>query len=680
MGLADLKLDNQMSTSSHNLFSEFFLPATNAAKSYDRATGYFSSALWALAPAAFADFFSRGGTVRLLCSPRLAADERAAVIRSNELKETDFSEIIGQLKELRTSGQDRRSDLLRVLSSLIAVGSVELRFAEVARDSNLFHDKVGVFTDAQLDEMSFVGSANESASAWSGFGNHEAIEIFRGWSSDSDMQRIQGHKMYFEELWTGRRRGVKVTSSRESGEIIFRAAEPEPVEEILREFRARVRTTESLGPLSQGIRLRDYQREALNNWRGNSNRGIISFATGGGKTLTALKAVDDWTKTFGPALILLPSTILLRQWQDEIYSWLPAVQVQTVGAGTPKAEWKKRLYRYTEPGVNSQRVVLATYQSAKTEDFLMTIKSGAHLLVVGDEVHTFGAADTRRISETLVAGATLGLSATPERAGDEEGTQAIFEYFGPIVEPRFTISDALNAGVLCEYDYRFEECPLSPEELEAWEKLSRDLSREIARHKGKMSDKAKLIAIKRARISKGAVGKDFVAGRIIRENFKAGDRWLIYCESVDHLNRVRSAISTAAPDVFVMEYHSKNKKQHADVLRYFTKRGGAILAIKCLDEGVDIPATNKAIVMSSSTNYREYVQRRGRVLRTVDGKSHAEIWDLLTVDDQGTPITKGEIVRAREFAKTAANLSSLYRLESLEAMIPDDIVPEFEDA
>lgn len=665
MKFRNLQIDDQLSSSSHDLLGDFFLPTMNAAKTYDRATGFFSAALWALAPAAFADFFSRGGKVRLLCSPRLSRDERNAIVEADSGDSMTLDQAVRALEQLSDRKDDRRRDLLRVLSSLLAVGAVDLRFAEVARESNLFHDKVGIFSDEESDEISFVGSANESASAWSGFGNHEQLEVFKSWQEDRDRTRIEGHKKYFEELWNGVRQGITVTSSTQAKEIVFKVAPPEPVDEILREFRLKTRTVRSADLTTPQIQLRQYQNQALSNWKANGYKGVISFATGGGKTLTAIKAIDEWISERGPAIVLLPSTVLVRQWEREIYSWLPEAVVQVAGGGTPKSEWKKHIFRLTTEGTRKKRITLATYQTAKTEKFLASVSGGDHLLLVGDEVHTFGARSTRGIADALEVGATMGLSATPERFGDEEGTQAIFSFFGPLLEPRYSIEDALQAGVLCPYDYFFETCVLSDEEMSAWNSLTSDLSREIARNEGKFSEKAKRIAIKRARISKSAASKAFAAARIVKDNFVTGDRWLIYCESISHLDSVRAAMRDSNISAPVMDYHSKNKPQHQEILRYFSKKGGVILAIKCLDEGVDIPSTNKAVILSSSTNYREYVQRRGRVLRTIEGKSHAQIWDLLTVNSDGLPLTQGEVIRAREFSKSATNLSAQYLLESL---------------
>ena len=678
MSLRNFTFDDQLSTSSHDLMEDFFLPTMSAARTYDRATGYFSSALWALAPGAFADFFSRGGKIRLLCSPKLAGDERSAIVDTGPDAGTSLSDAVRELEQLADDRKDQRRDLLRVLSSLLAVGAVDLRFAEVARHSNLFHDKVGIFRDHNGDEVSFVGSANESASAWSGFGNHEQIETFKSWEGKRDAARINGHRQYFDELWGGLRRGVKVTSSSKASAIVFKVSPPEPVDEILREFRSKIQNSGTNREKPPPIRLRDYQEKALSNWRANENKGVISFATGGGKTLTALKAIDDWTRKRGPAIVLLPSTVLVKQWETEIHSWLPNTVVQIAGAGTPRSVWRKFLFRLTSEGTTLPRVTLTTYQTAKTEQFLSSVSGGEHLLVVGDEVHTFGASDTRTIAASLKVGAAMGLSATPERVGDEEGTRAIFDYFGPVLEPQYRIEDALESGVLCPYDYFFEECALSDEETDSWNSMTGDLSREIARNKGKMTEKAKKIAIRRARISKSAASKAVAAARIVRENNAPGDRWLIYCESVKHLNTVREAMEANQLPVALMDYHSKNKREHREILRYFGKKGGIILAIKCLDEGVDIPSTNKAVILSSSTNYREYVQRRGRVLRTIEGKTHAQIWDLLTVDSDGRPLTRGEVVRAQEFSKSAANLAAQFRLEDLVMNSADQEVGDVE--
>jgi len=107
-----------------------------------------------------------------------------------------------------------------------------------------------------------------------------------------------------------------------------------------------------------------------------------------------------------------------------------------------------------------------------------------------------------------------------------------------------------------------------------------------------------------------------------------------------------------------------------------------MLAIKCLDEGVDIPVINKAIILASSSNPREYIQRRGRVLRTHPGKDSAKIWDVLVCDTKGELLTVNEAKRAKEFSYLSRSVSTRIKLESIlsvDSKFEDEKFTETED-
>ena len=305
---------------------------------------------------------------------------------------------------------------------------------------------------------------------------------------------------------------------------------------------------------------------------------------------------------------------------------------------------------------------------------------GAHLLVVGDEVHRVGAQDTRRVLEEIDAGGRLGLSATPERFGDPVGTAAINEYFGKIVEPVFTLRNALDARVLVPYDYDFVTCPLTEDEEEQWETLTARVAQEVARNNGDMTDFALHLLRQRARIAKRAARKAPIARSVLLQHYRPGDRWLIYCNDVHHLREVRRELEGL--DVDLLEYHSQDAGDHDATLSFFTNRGGVLLAIKCLDEGIDIPLINRALILASSTNPREYIQRRGRVLRRTAGKYSSAIFDVIVVGSDGKAITPSEVVRAMEFAEDSRNVAPSLYLEDLlptraaSAAAPSDIEEE----
>jgi superfamily II DNA or RNA helicase len=178
-----------------------------------------------------------------------------------------------------------------------------------------------------------------------------------------------------------------------------------------------------------------------------------------------------------------------------------------------------------------------------------------------------------------------------------------------------------------------------------------------------MTERALHILRQRARISKRASGKAAIARNVLAQNYRDGDRWLVYCNDVEHLREVRSEIDQLGFDV--LEYHSQDSGDHNATLNYFTNRGGVLLAIKCLDEGIDIPLINRALILASSTNPREYVQRRGRVLRRSPGKYSAQIYDVIVTGADGLAITPSEVSRALEFAEDSRNVGPGMYLEQL---------------
>jgi superfamily II DNA or RNA helicase len=665
------------SSSGSSLLNEFYIPALSNAVTYERATGYFSSAILALAPVAFSEFATRSGKMRLLCSPHLSEADAKAILNLAESDRPAPLEVAATSLAELAHGTHLETRAVACLRALIDAGILEVRFVTAGR-SGLFHDKLGIFTDEFGNKVSFIGSANETAAAWSGFANHEQIEVFRNWTDDTEERRCARHEDQFDETWEGLRRGLIVTSSTDAADVIRSVVPSESLEDIVASLRQAVGRAE-LQP--DVIQLRDYQIEVLDSWHRADDRGVVAFATGGGKTRTALEAVRQWTASGRPALIMVPSELLHQQWANEIATHLSKAAVLQAGAGYSREGWSRRLSDYTRDDTSlGQRIVLATYQTAATSRFLELIRDGAHLLVVSDEVHRVGAQDTRRVLEEIAAGARLGLSATPQRFGDPIGTAAINEYFGKILEPTFTLRNALDASVLVPYDYDFVVCPLTEDEEERWDALTARVAHELARNKGDMTDFALHLLRQRARIAKRAAGKAPLARSVVSQRYRPGDRWLIYCNDIDHLREVRRELE--ALDIDLLAYHSQDEGDHDATLSFFTNRGGVLLAIKCLDEGIDIPLINRALILASSTNPREYIQRRGRVLRRTPGKYSAAIFDVIVVGSDGKAITPSEVVRAMGFAEDSRNVAPSLYLEDLlpteadGATAPSDIEEE----
>ena len=224
-------------------------------------------------------------------------------------------------------------------------------------------------------------------------------------------------------------------------------------------------------------------------------------------------------------------------------------------------------------------------------------------------------------------------------------------------------------GRLVPYDYRLHTLQLDDDELEQYEELTRQIGRAIGQADEGGSDYFQMLCIKRARVLKQARGKVGEAVEILRKEFEVGQRWLVYCDDLGQLGDVvELALAERLP---VMEFHSEMRGDRQAVLESLGQHGGIVVAIRCLDEGVDIPACDHALILASSSVDREYIQRRGRVLRTAENKVAATVHDLLLVDEHGGVLTRAEATRALEFARLARNPAARSHLHLLLSLSPD---------
>jgi superfamily II DNA or RNA helicase len=392
-------------------------------------------------------------------------------------------------------------------------------------------------------------------------------------------------------------------------------------------------------------------------------------------------AMREWLHSGHPVLVLVPSELLLLQWEREIREELHDLKLKLLLVGGGHSLWRHQdvVEGFTAPD-GGPRVVIATLQTASTDAFLSRIWRGDHLFMVVDEVYRAGSPIMSSIL-TIDAGARLGLSATPRRFGDPVGTSHLFSYFGGIVQPVFTLADAIRTDALCQYRYFVHTVNLTDDELVRWSELTEQFGREMMRTKRSKSGRreltewSKMLLIRRARIVKLASQKVALAVTVLREHFQAGQRWLIYCDDQSQLRQVQHALETEGIDCD--EYHSAMAGHRESTLEHFVRAGGILIAIRCLDEGVDIPVIDHALILASSRNPREYIQRRGRILRKSEGKHFAEVHDALVVppeeDDDALSILRGELTRAEEFAASAINTSVSYQLKSIARLAGIDV-------
>lgn len=648
-GLQTIPLRRRYNTGRADLLEEFFQPCLTAAARYDRAVGFFSSTFYTLIGLSIADFAQRDGRMRLVCCPRLSLIDIDAMRAGYAARTAGM----GVVHELDGCLEDPLGhSVSRLLATLVAHGVLDLRIAFRPGHKGIYHDKVGIFTDTGGDQVSFDGSANESWSAWSEEGNYEAFHAFTSWD---DPQRVKDDLDYFESLWSGDEPGVEVLPF---PAVALERLEPLIDPEGIRHAEQRVRDiVQERQDHRTGRKpaLRRHQRKVLADWASRSHRGIVEHATGSGKTITALRAVADALDAGHPAVIVVPWVTLLKQWRDEVASYFGDT-AQALLAGSGHDEWRSgaTLVNFLEPG--SQRIAIATLDTAASPDFTRRLQGVPKLFLVVDEVHRVGSREHRRLLDEVDAEWRLGLSATWQREGDASGTSAILSYFERVLDPVYTLKDALDDGFLSPYRYVVHALSLTDDERQEWTRQSAVIGRAMAGSQGEITDVVRQLLIRRARLIKKAAGKPQIAADVLRDQYRAGDAWLVYCDDTAQLRATRGAIESTG--LRCMEYHRQVVGAEEEALAEFERGGGIVLAIRCLDEGVDIPRIDHALVLASSTTRREFIQRRGRILRRAYGKYQAEIHDLL-VDATGfddpvaATFVRNEIARAREFASSA---------------------------
>ena len=408
----------------------FYVPCMDAAVQYDRAVGFFNSTIYTLAWPSLSSFVARGGKMRIVCSPVLLPADIDALDRGYQDKlETAVAE------RLRAETEQMLRDPFlskpaTVLASLVALGSIDLRVALIAPRSGhrLFHDKVGIFTDTESNRVVFKGSMNETWSGLSADGNLESVDVFASWEDAREARRVSDEADYFERLWNDNYPGVRVKRfpevAREQLVAVADVSRWERItEEICNEIEASARPP-ATAPSADTRELKPHQSAALRAWNEAGRRGILEHATGSGKTFTALCAIRDALSHGEVSLILVPSELLLKQWQSEVARALADLSPRVLVCGGGETSWRSDglLLPWTRRrDVSLPRIVISTVQTACSKEFRAALQEGDHLFLVADEVHRLGSPQYRTLLD-LSCGPRLGLSATPRRAGDAEGT------------------------------------------------------------------------------------------------------------------------------------------------------------------------------------------------------------------------------------------------------------------
>ncbi|MEO0827146.1 MAG: DNA phosphorothioation system restriction enzyme [Cyanobacteria bacterium J06635_15] len=428
--------------------------------------------------------------------------------------------------------------------------------------------------------------------------------------------------------------------------------------------------------LPEAVVLRDYQQQAIANWFKNKGRGTLKMATGSGKTITALAiAAELYQQIELQALIVVcPYRHLVQQWgrECEKFGLRPLLAFDSVQS------WQRDLSRQLY-GLRSENGAFLTVIT--TNATLMGTALQSQLpyfpektLIIGDEAHNLG---SPKLVECLprTIGLRLALSATPERYFDDGGTRLLLDYFGPVLQPELTLADALRVGALVRYRYYPLLVELTAGEAQRYSKLTTKIAQALAIDEDAEGNSAlSALSMQRSKLIANATHKLDALRSLMQPRLQT-THTLFYCgdgtvedaisqDSIRHLDAVTRLLGKEL-GYRVNTYTAETTLEQRETLRHQFERGDlqGLVAIRCLDEGVDMPATRTAVILASSNNPRQFIQRRGRVLRPAPGKSRAEIFDMVVLPpdlerktmEAERSLLRKELRRLLEFADLADN-------------------------
>jgi len=497
-----------------DLVDTFYVPVLSNSIKYQRLAGFFSSSSLAIAARGISNFIKKDGYMELVCSAKFKKNDieaiKAAYKNPNEVIEESM------LSEMENLENGIIKDHVAALGWMVANNKLKIKIAvlfdnegiPLDEKQGIFHQKVGILTDEYDNKLSFSGSINESAYGWKH--NIEEIKIFREWE-DQENGYFQEDFKNFKKYWNGKANRIKIYDLPEAVEKELIKIAPNNLDDINLDRNPSDKDEPK-------IKLWDHQNEAIKNWVNNDMMGIFEMATGTGKTFTALGCLNEFFKdnTKSICIIACPYSHLIDQWNEDLEDF--GFEEDVIIANSANPSWKKDLNNYIldiNTEISEQLIVFTTHDTLSSIKFIEAMKeSRADIFLIVDEVHGIGSYKRRNgLLENYKF--RLGLSATPTRWFDEEGTEIIMEYFKgriysfPLDKALSTINPATGEYYLTPYEY----CPLfitlNSYELEEYELQSKKIAKSYYNTSNKKEQNEILTALlnKRQRIINNAENK-----------------------------------------------------------------------------------------------------------------------------------------------------------------------------
>ena len=706
MSFKDQNIKSEYRSLIDNVIQDFYLLLLHEATSYHRAVGFFSSSSLIEISKGIADMARNGGKIEIIASPYLSDEDISAIRTGYENRNKIIEEAL--LRQLSDEHADYYSmERLNLLANLIADGVMDIRIAytDNKRDLGMYHEKMGIIEDYDGNHVAFSGSMNESMTAMAI--NYETIDVFCDWKGE-EAERVKLKENAFYSMWNNVEPSLQVLEFPKISEtLIEKYRRKEPNFDIDNEqfYRSVKVYSSGLSGIKQmpestpvgaripdDISLHDYQKEAISVWVGENYRGIFDMATGTGKTYTGLGAISKLSEDLDDELaviIVAPYQHLVEQWVEDIrrFNMNPIVAY----GDAAHRDWRKRLSK----AVLDQKIrrdkrffcmicTNATFTDKYLQEQISKIRTP--ILLVVDEAHNFGARSYARLLDDRFT-YRLALSATLDRYRDEEGTALLYNFFGKkCIE--YSLERAIQEGKLTPYKYYPVLVYLSDTELESYEQLSYEMSKCLVKGKDgkyKLNKHGEILALKRSRVVAGASQKLEALKKAIQP-YKDDNNILVYCgatrivdksdnvpDDKSDIRQIEAVTKILGNELgmSVARFTSEENIEERALIKEHFQQGSlqAIVAIKCLDEGVNIPGIRVAFILASTTNPKEYIQRRGRVLRKAANKPFAEIYDFVTLPrpldavsgltveqaKRDKTLVKNELARIKEFGRLAMN-------------------------
>lgn len=654
---------------------QFYLDGLSNSNRLDLLLGYFSSAAINVLAIGFATFLHKGGKLRMVINNILSKDDKEALTQAKDSDPNTFNHLdLTDIRRLKASLSDYNRHFFECLAWLISKNRIQIVVIKPKEKKGISHFKSGIFHDGH-DYVGFKASCNFTA--YGLLENLEELDAYLGWENSRSSKMVQRNRQVFERFFNKEDESVEYLDEADISEVIksefagksefeLLIQESELLEKKNRilENRALRKTIEKLitqieliareprFPYSTGPR--EYQIEAYNNWVKNNFKGLFAMATGTGKTITSLNCLLEESKGKNyNALILVPTITLVNQWEEEAKSF----NFQEIIKVSSKENWEGRLATTLSTAKRIQKsfIVITTYASfVKDKFFKNLVNFPKDTLLIADEAHNIGSKSILERLAQIPFYKRIGLSATPKRIYDLEGSVAMERFFNDS-EPytySFGMERAINEGILCKYYYYPHIVELTSEELSEYIEISKKLAKFFNKGSGTLekSDIVEKLLLKRKRIIHKAKNKLIKTASILQERFRNEGNLnytFIYVpegyteveleeeeldgESIKIINQYTREIGKIDKSIFVNQFTSGMPDRDSILNQFKEGKIQVIASMKCLDEGVDIPRAEHAIFCSSTGNPRQFIQRRGRILRRHPDKTIATIHDLVVI-------------------------------------------------